>query len=277
MSIEDMTPEQREVAAGLVRQYQLKAAEAREAGTEKADNARPYAEAAKAAADKLWDRHGLNVQNAAHRREIRRLLAEHGETVVAIHHDTMSTGESHPYVLTDHLGEADECDTLALAAPAESVERWRKAQQAYAEAQQEMKRFWDKAAKAIQDHQEVQELLEHFRWSDEMDEIKAQMEAQEAEWDKEYGPREWAVTTFHHKLNRSQVEVRGRIHKKGCASLAKVWGNSTYDKVHVITHLNNVSLLRKHDAIKVLREGAQGIRTIVVCQHCAKELEGEQG
>lgn len=273
MSITEMTAEQAKAAAWLVREYQLKAAEAREAGAEKADNARPYAQAAKAAADKLWDRYGLNVQNAAHRREIRQLLAESGETVVAIHHDTMSTGESHPYVLTDHLGEADECDTFALAAPTESVERWRQAQEAYRAAQLEMKVLWDKAAETVQNHQEVQELLEHFRWSDEMDEIAAQTAAREVEWDKEYGPREWAVTTFHHKLNRTQVEVRGRIHKQGCASLAKAWGNSTYAQVHVITHVDHARLLRKHDAIKVLREGTQGIRTIVVCQRCATELE----
>lgn len=273
MEITEMTPEQREIAAGLVRQYQFQAAKAREAGTESADNARPYAESAKKWATELWDRFGLNVENAAHRREIRQLLTAPGEIVVAVHHDTMSTGESHPYTVAGYVGEADECDTLALVASAESVERWREAQEAYDAAQREMKVFWDKAAEVVQDHAEVQELLEHFRWSDEMEEIAAEKAAQEAEWDKEYGPREWAVTTFWHKLNRSQAETRGRIHKQGCASLAKVWGNSTYAQVHVITHVNNASLLRKHDALKVLREGTQGIRTIVVCQRCAQELE----
>lgn len=274
MLVKDMTPEQRRAAARLAHGYQEQAGRARQAEAEKSSEARKYAKSAQRFARDLTDNYGLNVENEMHRHEIQRLLASPDEVLVAVHHDTLSTGEVHPYTLEGRDALGDDFQTFSFAVPAETAERWHEIQLAWTDMQQQMKRAWNRAQEIAEDHEEVQGLLSSYEYADELAEIKAKEAAQEAEWDKEYGPREWAVTTFWHKLNRTQAEVRGRIHKDGCPSLAKVWDNSPYDKVHVISHIDhNVRLLRKHDAIKVLRKGTQGIRTIVVCQRCAKGLE----
>ena len=274
MEITRMTPEQRRDAARLAHGYQEQAGRARQAEAEKSSETRKYAESARRFARDLLDRYGLDVENELHRHEIRKLLAGPGSVLVAVHHDTLSTGETHPFTLEANDGLGDDFQTFAFAVPAETAERWHEIQLAWTDMQQQMKRAWERAQEVAEDHEEVQGLLSHYQYSDELDEIRAKEAAQEAEWDKEYGLREWAVTTFRHRLSKHRHEVRGRIHKQGCPSLVKVWDNSPYDPVHVVSHIGHgVKLLRRHDAIKVLREGTQGMRTIVVCQRCAKGLE----
>lgn len=275
MLIKDMTDEQRKDAAQLAYGYQDQAQRARKADAQGDEaEAQRYIESAQRFARDLWDRYAISVED--HRDAIRTLLGGPDRVVVPIFHDMVGRGEYRPY-LVEQATEIDEYNVVGVPVLPAVLRRWEEVRKDWEHVQAEMKVAWDAAFELGADHERALELVADFTYREELKEIRAKEAAQEAEWDKEYGPREWAVTTFQVKLTKHTKETRGRIHRQDCASLIKVWDNGPYDAVHVVSHrTHETKLLRKHDAIKVLREGTQGMRTIVVCQRCAKDLEAER-
>lgn len=272
MLVKDMTAEQRQDAARLAHGYQEQAQRARKADAQDDEGeARRYIDSASRFARDLWDRYAISVED--HRDAMRALLGGPERPIVPIHHDMVGRGEHRPY-LVEPTAEIDDYNVVGVPVLPAVLRRWEEVRKDWEHVQAEMKIAWEAALQYANDHDKVQSLAAEFAYREQWQAEQADKKRREAELDETEGPREWAWVEFKHKTGKWTHEMRHRIHKNGCPSLAKVLDNSPYDGVYVVTHLGQ-KFVRKIEAIEHLR-GKDGSRyTVVTCQRCARSLENE--
>lgn len=271
-AIANLTKTQRHDAARLARSYMHYAGLARSADKDRAgdDAVRKLVEQARECEKVLAKHFGITIADdedgETNYGALVALLADTKADQVAIFHDSASTSQYEPYVLVDEA--PDFYGTYAVSVPPPVAADWARVARDWATVQTEMKAAFEAARRASGDHDAVQSLISRFEHEDRWAAEKAAYEAEEARLDETEGPREWARTTYQVKVNRFQSATRWRIHKRGCASLDKVFENGPMEPVHVVRAARNEAFVRRPEAVELLRDP-----DTVACQRCAKELE----
>lgn len=274
MQIEDMTAEQRRDAVDLARSYMHYAGLARAAEKDGADEntLRDLVGKARHHEILLAQRYGLTVADdedgETNYGVLVELLTDPKAEQVIVAFDAVSTSQHEPYLIEDEA--PDFYGSYAVDVAPEMVTRWRQVAQDWAAVQGEMRMVFEAARRASGDHETVQNLMSRFEHEDRWRADHAAYVAAEAELDETEGVREWARTTYQVKINKYQSATRWRIHKRGCPSLDKVFDNGPTEPVHVVRAARNEALVRKAEAVSLLRDP-----DTVICQRCAKELEAE--
>lgn len=267
-AIDKLSPVSRQLVAATAREYLRLAGLAREADRTGSPNLRSLVDAAKSHAD-LLARDGIDVADEDGETNyglLINLLADPASERLTVAFSSTATSRNEPYLIED--GWPDFYETYAVEVPPNVAACWRKVAEEWAAVQADMKAAFEAARRVNGDHEAVQSLFSRFEHEDRWAADKAAYEADEARLDETVGPREWAKTTYQVKINRFQSATRWRLHKRGCASLNKVFENGPMEPVHVVRHHRNEAFVRTAEARELLRD----VDT-VACQRCARELE----